>query len=121
MRDVLSSASSRNFCDTRRTRRFGGSCDGQLPNDVVVLTLRPARRCPERTDTSMSKPNQPDFPQQVAALEQQWANDPRWSGVERTYGAADVIRLRGSVTVEHSLARQGSERLWELLQSDDYI
>jgi isocitrate lyase len=57
----------------------------------------------------------------AAQLETQWANDPRWQGVHRPYTAADVVRLRGSVTVEHSLARQGAERLWSLLKSEDYI
>ena len=61
------------------------------------------------------------FETAVNDLERQWTTDPRWSGVERTYGAGDVIRLRGSVQVEQSLARQGSERLWWLLHNEDYI
>src|SRR3954451_20065812 len=47
-------------------------------------------------------------------LEARWRDDPRWGGVERTYTAADVVRLRGSVVPEHTLARLGAERLWEL-------
>ena len=46
-----------------------------------------------------------------------WETDPRWQGVRRTYSTADVVRLRGSVHVEHTLARRGAERLWELLHS----
>jgi isocitrate lyase len=61
------------------------------------------------------------FEAAVAELERQWADDKRWTGVERSYNAADVVRLRGSVPVEYSLARQGSERLWKLLHSEDYI
>jgi isocitrate lyase len=61
------------------------------------------------------------FETAVADLERQWANGKRWAGVERPYTAADVIRLRGSVKVEYSLARQGAERLWSLLHSEDYI
>ncbi len=61
------------------------------------------------------------FESAVADLEREWATDPRWTGVERPYGAADVARLRGSVPVEYSLARQGAERLWQLLHSEDYI
>jgi isocitrate lyase len=57
----------------------------------------------------------------VAQLEAQWADEDRWQGVRRPYTAADVVRLRGSVTVEHSLARQGAERLWSLLKTEDYI
>ncbi len=48
-------------------------------------------------------------------------DDARWKGIERPYSADDVQRLRGSVTVEHTLARLGAERLWELLHSEDYV
>ncbi len=61
------------------------------------------------------------FDTAVSELEQQWATDDRWAGVERTYGAADVVRVRGSVPVEHSLARRGAERLWSLLHREDYV
>jgi isocitrate lyase len=57
----------------------------------------------------------------TAAIEREWETDRRWAGIERTYDAADVIRLRGSVRVEHSLARNGAERLWELLQGEGYV
>jgi isocitrate lyase len=58
---------------------------------------------------------------QAAALHRSWATDPRWAGIERTYSAADVIRLRGSVQEENTLARLGAERLWSLLQGDGYV
>ena len=45
----------------------------------------------------------------------------RWDGIERPYTAEDVERLRGSVRIEHTLARLGAERLWELLQDEDYV
>ena len=61
------------------------------------------------------------FETAASELEARWADDARWAGVERTYSAADVVRLRGSVNVEHTLARRGAERLWELLGSEDYI
>ncbi|MER6506434.1 isocitrate lyase [Nonomuraea sp. NPDC048881] len=54
-------------------------------------------------------------------LQDKWENDPRWAGVERTYSAQDVIRLRGSVQEEHTLARLGAERLWDLLHTEDYV
>jgi isocitrate lyase len=63
----------------------------------------------------------PSFESAVTALENEWASDPRWASVERAYSAADVVRLRGSVQIEHSLARQGATRLWELLHSESYI
>lgn len=54
-------------------------------------------------------------------LQREWDTDPRWQGVERTYSADDVIRLRGSVQEEHTLARLGAQRLWDLLRDNDYI
>jgi isocitrate lyase len=54
-------------------------------------------------------------------LEAAWADDPRWAGIERPYGAADVARLAGTVQLEHTLATRGAERLWQLLQEEDYV
>jgi len=54
-------------------------------------------------------------------LQREWDTDPRWKGVERTHTAADVVRLRGSVQEEHTLAKRGAERLWKLLHENDYI
>jgi isocitrate lyase len=51
-------------------------------------------------------------------LETRWQADDRWSGIERTYSAEDVVRLRGSVVEEHTLARLGAERLWQLIRSE---
>ncbi len=56
-----------------------------------------------------------------AAIERDWETNPRWAGIERPYSAADVVRLRGSVRVEHSLARRGAEQLWSLLHREDYV
>jgi isocitrate lyase len=58
---------------------------------------------------------------EAAELDQLWQDDPRWAGIERTYTAADVIALRGSVQEEHTLARLGAERLWTLISSGGYI
>jgi isocitrate lyase len=54
-------------------------------------------------------------------LEEQWSGDSRWEGIQRTYTAEDVVRLRGSVVEEHTLAKLGAERLWELIQSDQPV
>ena len=54
-------------------------------------------------------------------LEAQWQSDGRWSGIERTYSAEDVVRLRGSVVEEHTLARLGAERLWQLIRADQPV
>ncbi len=58
---------------------------------------------------------------QAAELSARWASDPRWSGVQRTYTAEDVVRLSGNVREEHTLARLGAERLWRQLHEQDYI
>ncbi len=50
-----------------------------------------------------------------------WDDDPRWAGVSRTYTAHDVVRLRGSVVEEHTLARLGAEKLWRSLHESDYV
>jgi isocitrate lyase len=54
-------------------------------------------------------------------LNYDWATNPRWKGVERPYTAEDVLRLRGSIFIEHTLARMGAERLWQLLQTEPYV
>jgi len=56
----------------------------------------------------------------VKQLQQEWQSSPRWKGVERGYSAEDVVRLRGTVHVEHSLARLGAEKLWRYLHEYEY-
>src|SRR5690242_7602061 len=58
---------------------------------------------------------------QAAALAKDWETNPRWKGVKRNYTAEDVVRLRGSVQEEHTLARRGAEKLWHLINTEDYI
>jgi len=58
---------------------------------------------------------------QADQLDARWRDDPRWRGIERSYGAVDVVRLRGSVQPEHTLARLGAERLWELLSREEPV
>ena len=59
--------------------------------------------------------------QSVEALRRHWAEDTRWRGVKRPYSAEEVIRYRGSIGIEHTLARRGAERLWKLLHTDDFV
>ncbi|GAA1800573.1 isocitrate lyase [Luedemannella flava] len=54
-------------------------------------------------------------------LESKWATDARWRGIRRDYTAADVVRLRGTVIEEHTLAKRGARRLWDLLHTEDYV
>src|SRR6185503_13804905 len=55
------------------------------------------------------------------ALENEWATSERWRGIKRDYTAADVVKLRGSVEIKHTLAERGAKRLWELLHTESYI
>src|ERR1044072_3823008 len=59
--------------------------------------------------------------QQIAALEKDWAENPRWKGIKRGYSAADVVRLRGSLQVEHTLAKRGAEKLWNLVNTEPFV
>ena len=63
----------------------------------------------------------PTREQQIAALDKDWAENPRWKGVTRTYAAADVVRLRGSVPIEHTLAKRGCEKLWNLVNTEPFV
>lgn len=62
----------------------------------------------------------PDF-SDAKQLELMWESDPRWSGIKRPYSGADVVRLRGSVHIDYTLARIGAERLWKSLSSENYV
>ena len=61
------------------------------------------------------------FEEQAKQLKADWANNPRWKGVTRPYSAEDVVRLRGSVMIEHTLARRGAAKLWDLVNTEDFV
>ena len=61
------------------------------------------------------------FPQSAAEMTREWHTNPRWIGTKRPYTSQQVARLRGSIRVEHTLARLGAERLWYLLRNDEYV
>ncbi len=58
---------------------------------------------------------------QIERLEQDWAENERWDGVTRNYTAADVVKLRGTVQVEHTIAKLGANRLWDLMKTTEYV
>ena len=58
---------------------------------------------------------------EAARLKKDWAESPRWKGIQRGYSAEDVVRLRGTVHIEHTLARRGSEKLWKLLHDEPFV
>ena len=53
--------------------------------------------------------------EEINRLNKDWETNPRWKGLQRNYSAEDVVRLRGSVKVEHTLAKKGAEKLWSLI------
>ena len=57
----------------------------------------------------------------AAALQKDWDTNPRWKGITRNYTADDVIRLRGSLQIEHTLAKRGAQKLWDLVNNEAYI
>jgi isocitrate lyase len=59
--------------------------------------------------------------QQAQALAKDWAENSRWKGIKRNYTAEDVVRLRGSVQIEHTLAKRGSEKLWSLMHTEPFV
>jgi len=59
--------------------------------------------------------------QQIQALNKDWAANPRWKGIKRNYTAEEVVNLRGSVQIDHTLAKRGSEKLWNLLHTEPFV
>src|SRR6185503_13857579 len=62
-----------------------------------------------------------DRQKEIQTLEQDWAKNPRWNDVKRGYSAADVIKLRGSLKIEHTLAKVGAEKLWKLCNERPFV
>ncbi len=77
---------------------------------VTIETAAPASTAPG-----------PAAPDAAALLRRSWNEQERWAGVERSYTAEDVIRLRGTVTEEHTLARRGAQRLWRQLHDAPFV
>ena len=83
---------------------------------------RPGAPAAAETDGRRTEEDDMDsFDIAVEQLERSWRDEPRWRAVERPYRAEDVVRLRGSVEVELSVARHGAERLWALLDEEPYV
>ncbi len=59
--------------------------------------------------------------EKIEAIKKEWAENPRWKGIERSYSAEEVVKLQGSVVVEQTLAKRGAARLWNSLQEEPFI
>ncbi|MCV2395709.1 isocitrate lyase [Actinotalea sp. M2MS4P-6] len=88
---------------------------------MTTTTARPVQHRPEVPAVPGARPRSGDQRQTADDLRAEWATDPRWAGVRRDYDAEDVLALRGTVVEEHTLARRGAERLWELLHTRDFV
>ena len=62
-----------------------------------------------------------EYKMEIESLEKEWSEDPRWNGVERPYTAKDVLKLRGTVKIEYTLARLGAERLWKSMHEELFV
>jgi len=92
----------------RLSRNTNGISKGN--NGHLILLERPH----ERSNGAISA-------REVEALEREWRNDARWQGVTRSYGAEKVLRLRGTMKIEHTIATQMARKLWELLETEDFV
>jgi hypothetical protein len=86
--------------------------DGARLRDVHHLAGVPGNQL--KRDLSMTT-------QTAEQLRKEWQTNPRWKGVERPYKAEDVVRLRGTVHIEHSLARLGAEKLWRYIHEKPFV
>lgn len=59
--------------------------------------------------------------ERIQQLEQEWKNEERWQGITRPYTAEEVIKLRGSLDIEYTIARKGAEKLWKLINTEDFV
>src|SRR5260370_13791768 len=103
--------------------RLAGECGQRHPGTAAHQEDAVNERRLEGTARQHSNGQSPmgKYLRQAQRLENYWATDARWAATERTYSAVDVIKLRGSVQEEYTLARKGAERLWSLLHSQDYV
>src|SRR3970040_734677 len=87
----------------------------------MACCCAPSLSAPAEYRSFIGEKNVEQRKKQTAALEKDWAQNPRWKGVKRGYGADDVVRLRGSVALEHTLARRGAEKLWRLMHERPFV
>ena len=91
-----------------------------LSPDTDTVTDQSPAPAPPATARARGR-SRPGRDEAAALLRQEWAGGPRWSGIDRSYDATDVIALRGSVVEEHTLARLGAQRLWDALRTKPFV
>src|SRR5437868_1496796 len=104
----------RNSTDPRRGRR---DADGQrLANRQPQKKMSGTSKTKGKVSFGVGKKRD-----EMKKADHDWANNPRWKGISRSYSLSDVRRLQGNVIIEHTLARRGAEKLWSLLQAEPFI
>ncbi len=88
---------------------------------IYKCTLGPISRTGASRPTRAAQTRSMALRNAAAELDAEWRTSPRWQGITRRYAADDVVRLRGSLQVEYTLASRGAERLWQLLHTEDYV
>src|ERR1700754_371631 len=73
------------------------------------------------TQSTLQEPGMSARELEIQKLQKEWDTNPRWKNIKRGYTAADVIRLRGSLQVEHTLAKRGAEKLWNLVNNEPFV
>src|SRR3954463_7659086 len=96
------------------------SCRRPKVHPSVLRTRRPKRPFNTRSEL-MTNWTHLTREQQIAQLEADWAENPRWKGIKRGYSAADVVKLRGSLQIEHTIAKRGAEKLWTLINTEPFV
>src|SRR5205085_8142181 len=98
-----------------------------LPPGAATIFERWRARCasdlqsPARAPVRHSMGAFMNYDLEAARLKKDWAENSRWKGIQRGYTAEDVVKLRGSVHIEHTLARRGAEKLWKLLHDEPFV
>src|SRR5882724_6147115 len=104
----------RSSTNTRRGRR---SADGQrLANRQSQKKMSGTSKAKGKGSFGVGKNRD-----EMKEADHDWANNPRWNGISRSYSVSDVRRLQGNVIIEHTLARRGAEKLWDLLQTEPFV
>src|SRR6185436_17436658 len=85
------------------------------------LTAKPKNQKKDVTPRNGKTPRNLVPVEDVQALENYWRRNARWQGITRNYSAEKVLRLRGSVKIVHTIADRMSRKLWDLLQTEDYV
>ena len=101
--------------------RFTRGCNSRDAGGTADQVPGRARGCDAGLATTQTMGTPMNYDLEAARLKKDWAENSRWKGIKRGYSAEEVVRLRGSVHIEHTLARRGSEKLWKLVNEQPFV